>query len=233
MVTQIEYRASSHYYARTRVVGPLEFSVNEGEAVGLVGSNGSGKTTAMKMALGLLRLHAGEVSVAGARVIYGGLPTAVSALIEAPSFFDQLTGEENLVIASAGRTSRINRIGPLLTMVGLTAGDGKRVRAYSQGMRQRLGIARALLSDPRHVLLDEPTNGLDPDGIRWVRQVVGSLKQDGKAVLLSSHLLGELQQITDRVVIMCAGKVVQTASTANLRQRHWGLEDLYLSLARE
>lgn len=233
MVAGITYSGSAHRYTRCQSVGPIDFSVQEGEAVGLVGSNGSGKTTAMKMALGLLRLHVGSISVAGERVVYGQLPQDMSGLVDRPYFYDQLSGPDNLVMAAAGRTARLNRIETLLEEVGLSPGDDKKVRDYSQGMRQRLGIARALLGDPHYVLLDEPTNGLDPDGIRWVRDLVAGLTTAGKAVMVSSHLLGELQRVSHEIVVMRAGAVIEVRRTAELIAAGLSLEDMYLGTAAE
>lgn len=231
MAAEIVFQTALHRYTPSQAVGPVTFSVAAGEVVGLVGSNGSGKTTAMKMALGLLRLHEGSISVAGQPVEYGRLPQDMSGLVDRPYFYEQLSGTDNLVLAAAGRVARRRRIDPLLAEVGLTPGDRKKVRDYSQGMKQRLGIARTLLGDPRYVLLDEPTNGLDPDGIRWVRGLVDTLTTAGKAVVVSSHLLGELQRISRTIVIMRAGQVVDVRSTADLVAQGLDLEDLYLGTA--
>ncbi len=228
MASTITYVGSVHRYTRSQAVGPVSFSVGEGEVVGLVGSNGSGKTTVMKMALGLLRQHEGTVAVGGHPVVYGRLPAQMSGFVDKPFFYEQLSATDNLVMAAAGRLPRLRRIDALLTEVGLSPGDPKRVREYSQGMKQRLGIARALLGDPRYVMLDEPTNGLDPDGIRWVRRLVSGLTAAGKAVVVSSHLLGELQRISDTIVIMRAGEVVEVRSMADLAAQGLDLEDLYL-----
>lgn len=220
--------ASVHRYSRVQSVGPIDFSVGPGEVLGLIGSNGSGKTTVMKMTLGLLRIDDGSITVRGERVAYGRLSPHMSGLIDTPNYYEHISGRDNLLLAAAGRQMRINRIDQLLDDVGLTAVGQRRVRSYSQGMRQRLGIARALLGDPEYILLDEPTNGLDPNGIRWVRELIIGLAQAGKTIVVSSHLLGELQRVSKKVAILRAGALVDLVTTKAVAAQGLSLEDIYL-----
>ncbi|WP_151084581.1 ABC transporter ATP-binding protein [Nocardioides cynanchi] len=206
------------------VVDGIDLEVPTGAVYGFLGPNGSGKTTTIRMLLGLVTPTAGGVHLLGApmpRRAPDVLP-AVGALVEGPAFHPYLSGRSNLLrLDAADRTadprSAPSRVDAALDRVGLLAAAGKRYRAYSLGMRQRLAIAGALLTPKDLLVLDEPTNGLDPQGTREVRQLVGSLAGDGATVLVSSHLLGEVEQMCTHLGVMHVGRLVAQGTSAELR----------------
>jgi ABC-2 type transport system ATP-binding protein len=210
-------------FGRVTAVDGVDLRVPAGTRFGLLGPNGSGKTTLVRMLLGLVHATAGEVELLGepvprraARVL-----PRVGALVEGPAAWPHLSGRANLALLDAAgpgrRRGRRHRVGEALERVGL-AGVGRRpVRAYSLGMRQRLGLAAALLRGPELLLLDEPTNGLDPRGIGEVRALLTELNAAGTTVVLSSHLLGEVEALCHRVGVMDAGRLVLAADLAELR----------------
>lgn len=206
------------------VVDGIDLDVPRGSVFGFLGPNGSGKTTTIRMLLGLVAPSAGEAMVLGERMPDRGasvLPR-VGALVEGPAFAPYLSGTANLLRRDTadrmapGRTRR-RRVEAALERVGLSHAAGKHVRAYSLGMKQRLGIAGALLTDRELLVLDEPTNGLDPQGTREVRHLVRSLADGGTTVFVSSHLLAEIEQMCTHAAIMRAGRLVAQGSLADLR----------------
>src|SRR5919106_4737408 len=201
-------------------VDGVDLRVPRGAAFGYLGPNGAGKTTLIRMLLGLTPATAGTMSVLGRRVPRerGPALARVGAIVEEPRFHPFLTGRENLQIAAAVRGAEAQaRIDGALKRVGLTARADERVRSYSLGMRQRLGVGRALLADPELLLLDEPTNGLDPAGIREFRDMIGGFIGEGRTVLLSSHLLDEVEKICDAVAIVDRGRVVVQGTIEELK----------------
>jgi ABC-2 type transport system ATP-binding protein len=204
-------------------VDGLDLAVPPGSVYGFLGPNGSGKTTSIRMLLGLIFPTAGSVSLLGAPMPgqAGRVLPRVGALVEGPAFHPYLSGRANLsrldaADLGASRRDSAQRIATALDRVGLTAAAGKRYRNYSLGMRQRLGIAAALLQPRQLLILDEPTNGLDPQGTREVRHLVTELARDGITVFLSSHLLSEVEQVCDHVGVMRTGKLVWQGSLAEL-----------------
>jgi ABC-2 type transport system ATP-binding protein len=204
-------------YGDVDVVKDLDLRVERGELYGFLGPNGAGKTTTIRMALGLIHATDGEVRLLGRAISTSsdrGSLRRTGAMIEEPSFYRFLPGRTNLeVFARAGGDrsdvrDRLGRIDEVLERVGLSEASGKRVKAYSQGMRQRLGIALALLGRPEILVLDEPTNGLDPSGMREIRELLRSLARDGTTVFVSSHLLGEVEAVCDRVGVLSRGRLV-------------------------
>ena len=202
-------------FGRLRAVDGIDLEVHEGDVYGFLGANGSGKTTTVRMLLGLVLPTEGEVHLLGARMPRAGrrvLPR-VGALIEGPAHYGHLSGRENLSLLDAagpggGRRTRRRRIDEVLEQVGL-AGVGRRpVKAYSLGMRQRLGLAGALLRRPELLVLDEPTNGLDPQGIAEIRTLLLALHREGTTVFVSSHLLAEVEQMATRVGVLDRGRLV-------------------------
>jgi ABC-2 type transport system ATP-binding protein len=190
----------------------LDLSVPAGVVYGFLGPNGAGKTTTMRLLTGLIRPDAGTIEVLGRP--FGGRDRHrlfdVGALIESPSFYPYLSGRENLrALAATGAHVSSNRIEELLELVGLRDRARDKVQGYSLGMKQRLGIAGALLSDPKLLLLDEPANGLDPAGIVAMRSTLRHLASTGKTVFISSHILGEIQQLAEVVGIVAAGRLVR------------------------
>jgi ABC-2 type transport system ATP-binding protein len=201
-------------------VDAVELRVPRGVAFGYLGPNGAGKTTLIRMLLGLTTATAGTMSVLGRRVPRerGPALARVGAIVEEPRFHPFLTGRENLrVVAAVRGPDAVARIDPALARVGLAARADERVKRYSLGMRQRLGVARALLADPELLILDEPTNGLDPAGIREFREMIRGFVAEGRTVLLSSHLLDEVERICDFVAIVDRGRIVVQGSLADLK----------------
>jgi ABC-2 type transport system ATP-binding protein len=208
------------------VVDKLDLEVPRGSVYGFLGPNGSGKTTTIRMLLGLIWPTAGSY-----RVLGEAMPAAnakvlpqIGALIEGPAFYPWLTGRQNLKrLDAAGpdgrRSTRASRIADALTRVGLSAAANKRYRAYSLGMKQRLGLAAALLRPRSLLILDEPTNGMDPQGTREIRNLVRELAAEGSTVFLSSHLLSEVEQLCTHVGIISVGKMVAQGSVEDLRGR--------------
>jgi ABC-2 type transport system ATP-binding protein len=213
-------RALSKTYGARQVVVDLDLEVGTGEIFGFLGPNGAGKTTTIRMLLGLVRPTAGQVAILGHDLGHHSdqvLPH-VGALIEAPAFYPYLSGRDNLrVFASVLGGLPGRRIDEVLELVDLSSRQRDRVRSYSLGMKQRLGVATALLNGPDLLILDEPANGLDPVGIREMRDLMRSLVSAGKTVFLSSHVLAEVQQICDRVAIISQGRLVRQAPVADLR----------------
>jgi ABC-2 type transport system ATP-binding protein len=203
---------------RAAVAG-LDLRVPAGSAFGLLGPNGAGKTTLIRMVLGLTRPTSGTVRLLGLTMPAGrGRALAgVGAIVEEPRFHPHLTGQENLMVAAAVRdASAPGRVPAMLERVGLAERAGERVGGYSLGMRQRLGIARCLLSDPELLILDEPMNGLDPAGILQMRHLIRSLVDEGRTVVVSSHLLDEVEKTCDRVAIMDRGRLVAEGPVAQV-----------------
>ncbi|HET7072115.1 MAG TPA: ATP-binding cassette domain-containing protein [Nocardioides sp.] len=220
----VRTRGLTKRFGSQTVVDAIDLEVPEGAVYGFLGPNGSGKTTTIRMLLGLVGPSAGDVELFGAempRRMAEVLPT-VGSLVEGPAFHPYLSGRSNLQRLDAAdrtadpRTAR-TRVDAALDRVGLLAAAGKRYRAYSLGMRQRLAIAAALLTPKDLLVLDEPTNGLDPQGTREVRQLVGSLAGDGTTVLVSSHLLSEVEQMCSHLGVMHVGRLVAQGSSAELR----------------
>lgn len=215
MTAVISTRGLTKQFGRLRAVDGIDLDVQAGEVYGFLGANGSGKTTTIRMLLGLVLPTSGQVEVLGGAMPKAGrqvLPR-VGALIEGPAFYGHLSGRENLSLLDASgpggsRRTRGARIDRALEEVGL-AGVGRRpVRAYSLGMRQRLGLAGALLRRPELLILDEPTNGLDPQGIAEIRALLLELNRTGTTVFLSSHLLAEIEQLATRVGVLDRGRLV-------------------------
>jgi ABC-2 type transport system ATP-binding protein len=207
-------------FRKTVAVDDLSFKVREGAITGFLGPNGAGKTTTLRIILGLLRPTAGRATVRGR--LYRELadpPRQVGAVLEASSFHPGRSGRNHLrVVAAAAGIERV-RVDEVLALVQLTEDGGRRVGGYSLGMRQRLSLAAALLGDPNVLVLDEPANGLDPQGIRWLRELLRSLADEGRTILISSHVLAEIEQIADEVVIIHRGRFVEHATTAELAAR--------------
>jgi ABC-2 type transport system ATP-binding protein len=204
-------------------VDAIDLQVPRGSIFGFLGPNGSGKTTTIRMLMGLANISSGEISLLGFSVpseIGMALPK-VGALVEGPAFYPYLSGRDNLIrFDSADRyadpSTRSARVDAALAKVGLTQAEGKKVHAYSLGMKQRLGIANALLQPRDLLVLDEPTNGLDPQGTREVRNLIRALAADGITIFISSHLLVEIEQICTHLAVMSQGKIVAQGSVEEL-----------------
>jgi ABC-2 type transport system ATP-binding protein len=211
-------------YGAITAVDQLDLDVREGDVYGFLGANGSGKTTTVRMLLGLVLATSGTAEVLGRAMPRSGrevLPQ-VGALVESPAAYPRLSGRANLrvhdALAGGRRRGRAGRVDDVLDRVGLGGVDQRPVKAYSLGMRQRLGLAHALLSQPRLLVLDEPTNGLDPQGIREIRDLLTELNARGTTVFLSSHLLAEVEQMATRVGVLDRGRLVLQESLEVLKR---------------
>lgn len=210
---------TKRYSAGLVAVDSLDLTVRRGEVYGFLGPNGAGKTTNLQMLLGLVRLTSGTATVLGEAPGDPKSLARVGALVEQPAFYPYLSGRDNLRVVArfAGLPDR--SIDAALETVDLLDRGGDRVKTYSQGMRQRLGLAAALLKDPELLILDEPTNGLDPAGMADMRSLIRRLGSGDRTVLLSSHLLGEVQQVSDRVGVISHGVLIAQGSVDELRGR--------------
>ncbi|HEV2887053.1 MAG TPA: ABC transporter ATP-binding protein [Jatrophihabitans sp.] len=219
----VEIRDAHKTYRRWRkpaehAVRGLNLDVEAGGVFGFLGPNGSGKTTTIRLLLGLVRADSGSMRVLG-QPVPAQLPRVIGrigSLVETPLFFPNFTGRRNLSLLADASAIAPRRVDELLDFVGLTSRAGDRVKGYSLGMKQRLGIAAALLKNPELLILDEPGNGLDAAGIREVRELIVRLGASGVTVLLSSHQLSEVQQVCDRVAILSRGRVISSGSVAEL-----------------
>jgi ABC-2 type transport system ATP-binding protein len=207
------------YGERIVAVDGLDLNVRRGEVYGFLGPNGAGKTTTLRMLLGLIRPTAGSALVLGTAP---GTPNSLrrlGALIESPTFYPYLSGRDNLRVLARYAGVSETRIAPVLEDVDLAERAGDRFGTYSLGMKQRLGIAAVLLKDPELLIFDEPTNGMDPAGMAEMRPFIRSLGRDNRTVLLSSHLMGEVEQVCDRVGVISRGRLVGEGTVDELRGR--------------
>jgi ABC-2 type transport system ATP-binding protein len=206
-------RYGSHVVAVDRV----NLTVRRGEVYGFLGPNGAGKTTSMRMLLGLIRPTSGAASVLGRPPGHPESLVRIGALVESPAFYPYLSGMDNLRVVARYAGVPKRRIGEVLQLVDLTDRARDKFATYSLGMKQRLGVAAALLKDPELLILDEPTNGLDPAGMADMRDLIRRLGSGERTVLLSSHLLGEVEQICDRVGIISGGRLIAESTVEELR----------------
>jgi ABC-2 type transport system ATP-binding protein len=206
---QIVVAGLTKQYKKLRAVDNLSFVVQPGRVTGFLGPNGAGKTTTLRMVLNLVTPTAGTATIGGRRYTDIAEPLkAVGAILEASGAHRGRTGRNHLRIICAAAGLPKSRADEVLEVVGLTPAAKRKFKGYSLGMRQRLGIAQALLGDPHVLILDEPANGLDPEGIRWMRQLLQGLAQRGRTILVSSHLLSEMELLADDLVIIAAGKLI-------------------------
>jgi len=207
---------TKRYGSGVLAVDSIDMSVRRGEVYGFLGPNGAGKTTTLRMLLGLIRPTAGTATVAGH---HPGEPVGlaqIGSLIESPGFYPYLSGRENLRVVADLASVNQKRVDEVLDIVELSTRAGRKFGTYSTGMKQRLGVAAALLKDPDLLILDEPTNGLDPQGMAEMRKLIKDIGQGERTVLLSSHLLGEVEQICDRVGVISNGKLVTQSTVQEL-----------------
>jgi ABC-2 type transport system ATP-binding protein len=205
------------YGGRITAVNRIALSVRRGEVYGFLGPNGAGKTTTLRMLVGLVRPTAGSATVLGKPPGHPEALARTGVLIESPGFYPYLSGRDNLRVVARYAGVAGGRVDDVLELVSLTDRAGDRYAGYSLGMKQRLGVAAALLKDPELLVLDEPTNGLDPAGMRDMRALIRELGSRGHTVLLSSHLLGEVQQVCDRVGVISRGELIAESTVAELR----------------
>jgi ABC-2 type transport system ATP-binding protein len=227
----IEASGLAKRYGSTVAVDGLSFDVRPGMVTGFLGPNGSGKSTTMRMILGLDAPDAGQARIGGQP--YRKLPwplREVGALLEAKAFHPGRSARAHLAALAASNAIPRTRVDEVLGMVGLEAAAHRRAGKFSLGMAQRLGIAAALLGDPRILLLDEPVNGLDPEGIRWIRDLLKSLAAEGRTVFVSSHLISEMALMAEHLVVIGAGRLLADTSVAEMSARSASLEDAFLEM---
>ncbi|TCV83270.1 ABC transporter ATP-binding protein [Sulfurirhabdus autotrophica] len=216
----IEVNAVAKQFGEIRAVGGVDLAVQEGEIFGLIGHNGAGKSTLFKMMLGLLPASEGEIRILGKSIqgeAFRQVRRNIGYLPENVVFYDNLTGLETLGFFADLKSVSKNTCAELLDKVGLSHAANRRVRGYSKGMRQRLGFAQALLGKPAILFLDEPTTGLDPEGIREFYQILREMREQGVTVILTSHILAEIQERVDRLAIMKMGKIQALGTVQSLR----------------
>ena len=227
----VEVRGLTKTFGRVTAVDEMSFTAPAGKVTGFLGPNGSGKTTTLRMVLGLVRPDAGEAHIGG--VPYPGLPEprrAVGALLEATGFHPGRRARDHLRVLADAAQIPGRRVDEVLDQVDLTSAAKRRVREFSLGMRQRLGLAAALLGDPRVLLLDEPANGLDPAGIAWLRGLLRGLADEGRTVLVASHVLSEVAQTADHVVIVSEGQLRFAGPLGDIGATNTALESAFLKL---
>jgi ABC-2 type transport system ATP-binding protein len=227
----IEISGVTKRYGQTLAVDRLSFTVQPGVVTGFLGPNGSGKSTTMRMILGLDAPDAGVVRVAGRAYADLAWPLReVGAVLETRVFHAGRSARAHLsALAASNRIAR-SRVDAVLDIVGLGEVAGRRAGTFSLGMAQRLGIAAALLGDPGVLLFDEPVNGLDPEGIRWIRDLMKAMAAEGRAVFVSSHLIGEIALTADRLVVIGRGRLLAETSVQELSSRSDSLEKAFLQL---
>jgi ABC-2 type transport system ATP-binding protein len=230
----IEVRDLAKRFGQVPAVRGLSFEVERGTVTGFLGPNGAGKTTTLRILLGLVSADAGTARINGRS--YRDLPEPlhqVGAVLEASSFHPGRTARNHLRIQALAAQAAPGRVDEVLDLVQLSAAARRRIGGFSLGMRQRLGLATALLAEPEMLILDEPTNGLDPEGVRWLRELLRGFAADGGTVLVSSHLLAEVAQTVDSVVIVDRGRLITHAPLAELTAHGSGLEDAFLRLTEK
>ncbi|HEY8045837.1 MAG TPA: ATP-binding cassette domain-containing protein [Streptosporangiaceae bacterium] len=230
-MTEVAAHGLTKTFGRVTAVRDMSFTAAAGTITGFLGPNGSGKTTTLRMTLGLNRPTAGEALIGG--VPYGRLAhprRRVGALLEATGFHPGRRARDHLRVLAAAERIPDRRVDEVLGQVDLDAAAGRRVRGFSLGMRQRLGIAAALLGDPEVLLFDEPANGLDPAGIAWLRGLLRQLAAEGRTIVLASHLLSEITQTVDHVLIVSAGQLRFAGPLREIGETNEALESAFLNL---
>jgi ABC-2 type transport system ATP-binding protein len=232
IMSMIEVRGLTKRFGPVLAVDQLSFAVEQGTITGFLGSNGAGKTTTLRMLLGLIRPDAGTATISGRTYRDLAQPLhQVGAVLEASSFHPGRTARNHLRVQAMAGHADPARIDDVLRLVELASAADRRIGGFSLGMRQRLGLATALLTDPELLILDEPANGLDPEGVRWLRDLLRGLAAQGRTVLVSSHLLAEVAQTVDSVLILDHGRFVAAAPLAELtKSGSIGLEEAFLAL---
>jgi len=227
----VSVRGLTKRYGEVVAVDGLTFALEPGTITGFLGPNGAGKSTTMRLLLGLASPTSGEALVFGRRYAELEQPACrVGAVLESGDFDPGRSGRNHLRALALASDIPPDRVEELLELVGLVAAADRKVKGYSLGMRQRLGLAGALLGDPELLILDEPANGLDPEGVAWLRGFLRQFAEQGRTVLVSSHVLAEVAQTVEAVVIMHRGRLVATLGRDQLTDGQRSLEDLYLEL---
>jgi ABC-2 type transport system ATP-binding protein len=227
----IEVRELTKRYGPTLAVDHLSFEVRPGVVTGFLGPNGSGKSTTLRLMVGLDMPDGGRVRIGGKSYRQLAWPLReVGAMLEARAFHPGRSARAHLAALAASNGISAKRVDEVLEIVGLTSAAGRRAGKFSLGMAQRLGLGAALLGDPAVILLDEPVNGLDPEGIRWIRGLLKALAQEGRTVFVSSHLISEMAVIAEHLVVIGGGHLLADTSVAELSARSGSLEDAFFQL---
>jgi len=230
-MTEIEVRGLTKTFGAVTAVRDVSFTAPDGKITGFLGPNGSGKTTTLRVALGLVRPSAGEVLIGGVPYRRLAQPRRrVGALLEATGFHPGRRARDHLRVLAAPAGLPDSRVDEVLGLVDLGPSGNRRVREFSLGMRQRLGLAAALLGDPQVLLLDEPANGLDPAGIAWLRALLRSLAGEGRTIVVASHVLSEVARTADQAVIVTAGQLRFAGPLHELGGSGRALESAFLKL---
>ena len=230
----VECRGAIKRYGEVVAVAEISFSLKRGTVTGFLGPNGAGKTTTLRMLLGLAEPTAGEALVFGRRYRELEQPIRrVGAVLESTDYHPRRSGRNHLRALALAADLPLERVEEVLELVELRKAASRPVRTYSLGMRQRLGVAAALLGDPELLILDEPANGLDPAGVRWLRTFLQGLAAEGRTVLVSSHILAEVAQTVDQVLIIDHGRLLAQGTLDELTRNGQTLEDVYLQLTEE
>lgn len=227
----------SKSFGKAKILDKISLSVKKGEVLGFLGPNGAGKTTTLKTIIGLVRTTSGEIQINNIDSKNIQSHQHLGYMPEDPYFYEYLTGREFLIFVAElqkiVKTEARKQAGELLKLVGLGGEVKKYIRDYSKGMRQRLGIAQALVGDPEILLLDEPLDGLDPIGRAEVKNILLDLKKQGKTILLSSHILADIEELCDRVVIINKGKIIKTGKIGDFTGRGKTLEKVFVELIKK
>jgi ABC-2 type transport system ATP-binding protein len=229
----VEITGLNYYFGRQKVLDNLHLQIPQGSIYGILGPNGAGKTTTLFLLLGILRKQEGDITIFGKDMTAHrvAILKRTGALVEQPSLYQHLSGRENLEIFRRSYDCPRERINTVLEMVEMTAAAPKKVSTYSLGMKQRIGIAVALLADPELLILDEPTNGLDPAGIIAIRTLIKTLREvHGKTIILSSHLLSEVEKLATDIAIIHKGRLLHQGPMDPAMQ---SLESLFIQLTAD
>jgi ABC-2 type transport system ATP-binding protein len=230
----IETRGLTKRYGSTLAVDDLSLRVQPGRITGFLGPNGAGKSTTLRMILGLDTPSAGHALIGGHRYRDLAEPSrTVGSLLDAGALHPGRRARDHLAWLAAAGGIESGRVGRVLAQTGLSSVAGKRVGGFSLGMRQRLGIAAALLGDPPTLVFDEPVNGLDPEGVRWIRTLMRSLAAEGRTVLVSSHLISEMALTADHLIVIGRGRLLADTGMREFTARHASLEEAYLDLTEQ
>lgn len=215
-------------FGKKTAANNIHFKVNRGEIFGLLGPNGSGKTTTLSMILTLLKPTSGSIQLFGSNDLSSALKRT-GVLLESANYYPELSAKKNLLISSRIKGTDKNKINEVLEKMGLTENKRHKVKTFSLGMKQRLSIAAALMNDPELMIFDEPTNGLDPQGIAEMRQLISNLAKEGKTILIASHLLNEMEKICTHIAIMKNGIILEQGELKSLMQEQASLEEYFLN----
>jgi len=222
----------SKVYGGLAVVNNVSFTVEQGQVFGLLGPNGSGKTTTLSMILTLLKPTSGSIELFGSDDLTAGLKRS-GVMLESANYYPELSAKNNMLISCKIKNVHPSKIEPALKQVDLWGDSNKKVKNFSLGMKQRLSVASALLSDPELLIFDEPTNGLDPHGIADTREIIKGLAKEGKTIVLASHLLNEMEKVCTYIVLLKNGTVIDQGELQPLITGYESLEDYFLQKTRQ